>query len=38
MEKTTKSFFWQAVGIAVTLGVVYVTFRVASSGWNAGKK
>jgi hypothetical protein len=36
--KESKSVALQVVGVALTLGVIYMTFRVASAGWNAGKK
>lgn len=31
-----KSLLYTAIGVAVTFGLVYITFRVASSGWKAG--
>jgi hypothetical protein len=37
-SSNAKNIALQVAGVALSLGVLYLTFRVASAGWNAGKK
>ncbi len=37
MKVESKSLVGLAIGLAVTLGVVYLVAKVASTGWNSSK-
>ena len=37
-DTTTKSFFQSATGIAISLGVLFVTVWAVSKAWKAGQK
>lgn len=38
MDTTTKNFFQSATGIAVSLGVLFVTVWAVSKAWKSGQK
>lgn len=37
-ETTTKSFFQSATGIAISVGVLFVTVWAISKAWKSGQK